>query len=199
MPIAPYGSWKSPITSDLIVKGTIGLSQPRIAGEDVYWIEMRPSERGRQVIVRRAADGKTTDINPPDFNARTRVHEYGGGDYVVHDGAIYFSNYADQQLYRQKGDSSPERITNECSDDRLRYMVVEPAVRRARFLVIERPGKLRSRRYLLDADTPAVLDPNGQTLRVEADEDDLERFDARTIPTFSDDDLIEALFAKPAA
>jgi hypothetical protein len=78
-------------------------------------------------------------------------------------------------------------------------MVVEPAVRRTRFLVIERPGKLRSRRYLLDADTPAVLDPNGQTLRVEADEDDLERFDARTIPTFSDDDLIEALFAKPAA
>src|SRR5437764_1876150 len=119
--IAPYGSWKSPITSDLIVKEMIGLSQPRLDGEDIYWIEMRPSERGRQVIVRRSADGATTDINPSEFNARTRVHEYGGGDYVVHDGVVYFANFGDQQLYRQKGDSAPERITTECSDDRLRY------------------------------------------------------------------------------
>ncbi len=103
------------------MKGTIGLSQPRLDGDDVYWIEMRPSERGRQVIVRRASDGTTTDINPPDFNARTRVHEYGGGDYVVHEGTIYFSNFADQQLYRQKAGSTPERITNESKDDRLRY------------------------------------------------------------------------------
>ena len=121
MPTAPYGSWKSPITSDLIVKGTIGLSQPRIAGDDVYWIEMRPSERGRQVIVRRSANGDTVDINPPDFNARTRVHEYGGGDYVVSDGEIYFSNFADQQLYRTNGSSTPEKITQETSDDRVRY------------------------------------------------------------------------------
>src|SRR5204862_393821 len=55
--IAPYGTWKSPITSDLIVKETVGLSQPRIDGEDIYWIEMRPPERGRQVIVRHSADG----------------------------------------------------------------------------------------------------------------------------------------------
>jgi len=121
VPTAPYGSWKSPITSDLIVKGTIGLSQPRIAGDDVYWIEMRPSERGRQVIVRRSANGDTVDINPPDFNARTRVHEYGGGDYVVSDGEIYFSNFADQQLYRTNGSSTPEKITQETSDDRVRY------------------------------------------------------------------------------
>jgi len=119
--IAPYGSWKSPITSDLIVKEMIGLSQPRLDGEDIYWIEMRPSERGRQVIVRRSADEATTDINPAEFNARTRVHEYGGGDYVVHDGAVYFSNFSDQQLYRQNAGPAPERITTECSDDRLRY------------------------------------------------------------------------------
>ena len=121
MTIAPYGSWKSPITSDLIVKEMIGLSQPRLDGEDIYWIEMRPSERGRQVIVRRSADEATTDINPAEFNARTRVHEYGGGDYVVHDGAVYFSNFSDQQLYRQNAGPAPERITTECSDDRLRY------------------------------------------------------------------------------
>ena len=78
-------------------------------------------------------------------------------------------------------------------------MVVEPGVRRTRFLVVERGGWLRSRRYLLDAETPAILDAGGRTLRVEADEDDLERFDARDVPEFSDDDLIQALFSGPAA
>jgi len=118
---APYGSWKSPITSDLIVKETIGLSQPRLDGDDTYWIEMRPSEKGRQVIVRRTSDGSTTDINPTGFNARTRVHEYGGGDYVVHRGIVYFSNFADQQIYRASADSAPQLISSECSDDRVRY------------------------------------------------------------------------------
>ena len=121
MTIAPYGSWKSPITSDLIVKEIVGLSQPRLDGQNTYWIEMRPSEQGRQVIVRRSRDGATTDINPAEFNARTRVHEYGGGDYIVHEGVVYFSNFADQQLYRQNADAAPERLSTECSDDRLRY------------------------------------------------------------------------------
>src|SRR5437764_6241526 len=119
--IAPYGSWKSPITSDLIVKEMIGLSQPRLDGEDIYWIEMRPSERGRQVIVRRSADGATTDINPSEFNARTRVHEYGGGDYVAHEGVVYFSNFADQQVYRQSGESAPRVITKDSVDSNVRY------------------------------------------------------------------------------
>src|SRR5205085_2084106 len=118
---APYGTWKSPITSDLIVKETVGLSQPRIDGSDIYWVEMRPSERGRQVIVRHSADGTRTDINPPEFNARTRVHEYGGGDYVVHDGTVYFSNFTDQQIYRQTQGETPERLTSQSTDDRVRY------------------------------------------------------------------------------
>lgn len=118
---APYGSWKSPITSDLIVKESIGLSQVRMDGGDIYWIEMRPSEGGRQVIVQRTADGRTSDVTPPGFNARTRVHEYGGGEYLVHHGAVYFSNFADQQLYRQMPNSEPQLISEESSDSRLRY------------------------------------------------------------------------------
>src|SRR6267143_5229423 len=107
---APYGTWKSPITSDLIVKESIGLGQVKIDGDDVYWIEMRPSEGGRQVIVR-SSDGATTDVTPPGFNARTRVHEYGGGDYVVHQGTVFFSNFADQRIYRQSPGSMPEPLT----------------------------------------------------------------------------------------
>jgi hypothetical protein len=111
--IAPYGSWKSPITADLIVSGTIGLGQIALDAEDVYWIEGRPAEAGRNVIVRRTPDGKTTDVTPSPFNARTRVHEYGGGAFAVSDGTIYFSNFADQRLYYQTPNSEPQPLTLE--------------------------------------------------------------------------------------
>ena len=109
--VAPYGSWKSPITSDLIVKGSIGVGMVALDGEDVYWIEMRPSEGGRYVIVRRTPDGQTTDVTPRPFNARTRVHEYGGGEYRVAGGIVYFSNFDDQRLYKQSLNSQPEPLT----------------------------------------------------------------------------------------
>jgi dipeptidyl aminopeptidase/acylaminoacyl peptidase len=121
MKTAPFGSWKSPITSDLIVKESIGLTQPRLAEDDVYWIEMRPSEGGRQVIVRQGPDDQRADLTPAGFNARTRVHEYGGGDYVVDGSAVYFSNFSDQQIYRVSGDASPELISRDCNDARVRY------------------------------------------------------------------------------
>jgi hypothetical protein len=83
---APYGSWKSPITSDLIVAQSTMLSDVRIDGDHVYWLEGRPQERGRSVIVRAGADGVASDVTPASFNVRTRVHEYGGGAWLVHDG-----------------------------------------------------------------------------------------------------------------
>lgn len=63
--LAEYGTWKSPITSDLIVAGTIGLSSPLFHGEDIYWLESRPLEGGRNVIVRQSPDGETEDVTPP--------------------------------------------------------------------------------------------------------------------------------------
>jgi dipeptidyl aminopeptidase/acylaminoacyl peptidase len=119
--IAPYGSWKSPITTDLIVKENIGLGQVQLDGDDVYWMEMRPSEGGRQVIVRLTPDDRRADVTPRDFNARTRVNEYGGGDYTVSDGTVYFSNFKDQQLYRQTVDGPPELISKDSIDDQVRY------------------------------------------------------------------------------
>ena len=105
---APYGSWSSPITSDLIVASSIGLGEILVDGSDVYWLESRPQEGGRSVLVRRAADGTLADVTPPAqaggrpaFNVRTRVHEYGGGAYLVSAGTVYFCNDADQRLYRQ--------------------------------------------------------------------------------------------------
>src|ERR1700738_2276262 len=98
---ASYGSWRSPITSDLIVAQSIGLSEVRLDGADVYWIESRPQEQGRSVVVRSEADGRHADITPKPCNARTRVHEYGGGSWTVADGTLYFSNCADARIYRQ--------------------------------------------------------------------------------------------------
>jgi len=109
--IAPYGSWKSPISADLIVAGTIGLGQIALDGGDVYWSEGRPFEAGRSAIVRRTPDGNIADVTPAPFNVRTRVHEYGGGAFTVQDGTIYFSNFVDQRLYKQTPNSEPQPLT----------------------------------------------------------------------------------------
>ncbi len=116
--IASYGSWQSPITSDLIVSETVRLSDIVLSGSDVFWVEMRPSESGRNVIVKCTPDGKKTDVTPADFNVRTRVHEYGGRSYTVSGADIYYSNFADQQIYHQTGDSDPVPVT---SDSGLRF------------------------------------------------------------------------------
>src|SRR4051812_13976534 len=108
---APYGAWRSPITADLITGKRVGLVSPRIDGDDVYWIENRPSEAGRSVVVRRGADGTIADAIPAGFNARTRVHEYGGGAYTVRDGVLIFANFYDTRLYRSDGNEPPRAMT----------------------------------------------------------------------------------------
>ncbi len=114
---APYGSWKSPVTSDLIVAQSTMLSEVRIDGDHVYWLEGRPQEGGRGVIVRAGPDGAATDVTPAGFNVRTRVHEYGGASWLVHDGFCIFSNFADQRLYRQRiGEAAAEPLTPQPPD-----------------------------------------------------------------------------------
>ncbi len=109
---APYGSWKSPITSDLIVSQSIGLSEARFDGDAVHWLEARPQEQGRNVVVRAEPDGKAIDVVPPPFSARTRVHEYGGGAWTVAGGVLFFSNFADGRLYRlDPGAREPAPLT----------------------------------------------------------------------------------------
>ncbi|HLI07323.1 MAG TPA: S9 family peptidase [Ktedonobacteraceae bacterium] len=109
--IALYGSWKSPITADLIIRRGIAFGEIVLDEGNIYWQEMRPSEGGRYAIVRQSADGKVSDLLPLPFNARTRVHEYGGGAFTVSESIIYCSNFADNRLYRLMPDSEPEPIT----------------------------------------------------------------------------------------
>ncbi len=116
MPELPFGSWPSPITADLIAAGGVGLGGPAVRGNERWWSEARPSEAGRVVLVRsvRADDGSTAvaDALPEGFSARTRVHEYGGGAWFLGATDTYFSNMADQRLYRL-GDADPVPLTPE--------------------------------------------------------------------------------------
>ena len=108
---ASFGSWKSPITSDLIVQDVVTLGAIQLDGDDVYWVEMRPADGGRNVIVRRTPDGAARDVTPAPFNVRTRVHEYGGLCFWVAAGVVWFANYADQRVYRQAPGAAPAPLT----------------------------------------------------------------------------------------
>ena len=107
--IAPYGSWISPITADDVFAKFVGLGGIQLDGDRLYWCEFRPD--GRTVIICQPSQDQTSELTPPGFNARTRVHEYGGGDYLVADGVVYFSNFTDQRLYRQVPGSEPQTFT----------------------------------------------------------------------------------------
>ncbi|CAH1452196.1 unnamed protein product [Lactuca virosa] len=112
---APYGSWSSPITSDIVSGAgkTLGGTAVDSLGH-LFWLESRPTESGRSVIVRGGADeDEASDITPIDFSVRTVAQDYGGGDFSVSGDTVIFSNYKDQRLYKQsiRSPSSPVALT----------------------------------------------------------------------------------------
>jgi dipeptidyl aminopeptidase/acylaminoacyl peptidase len=122
--IASYGSWKSPVTTELIIAKTISLQEAQAYGKDVYWIESHPSEAGRYALMRHRPGGVTDEVTPPDFYARTTVHEYGGGIFTISDGVAYAVRFQDQHLYRIRPGASAELLT---PSDGFRYadMVID--------------------------------------------------------------------------
>jgi dipeptidyl aminopeptidase/acylaminoacyl peptidase len=110
---APFGSWKSPITSALLTSSGIGFSELQFSNNNLYWLEGRPDEGGRVSVVRCAVSGAPVDVIPLSFNARTRAHEYGGGAYFVRGDTVFFSNFKDQQLYETSPTREPTAITPE--------------------------------------------------------------------------------------
>jgi dipeptidyl aminopeptidase/acylaminoacyl peptidase len=113
MVTSPYGFWSSPITSDLVVADTIRLDQIALDGDTIFWTESHPQKQGRYFVYRCNAAG-VEPVTPDDanvFNVRTRVHEYGGGAFLVSGGTVFFSNFMDQRLYRQDPGQAPRPIT----------------------------------------------------------------------------------------
>jgi dipeptidyl aminopeptidase/acylaminoacyl peptidase len=129
--VAGYGCWTSPISADLVTAAQVGLAQPTLDRGRAYWLETRPEEGGRTVLVHRPLDGAAADLTPPPFNVRTRVHEYGGGAYAVQDGVVVAVDFADQRLYRLNSQGGATAITP-ASERRLRYadLELDPAGRR---------------------------------------------------------------------
>ena len=104
---AAFGSWKSPITAELLVADAVRLSNPTSDGDAIYWVEGRPQESGRSVLVQRDREGNVRDALPEGFGVLTLAHEYGGLCYAVRDGVVYFSNFEDQRIYRLAPGSAP--------------------------------------------------------------------------------------------
>jgi len=97
---APYGTWASNISAEMLASDTVQLgSLTSFDGASLLWTEERPQEGGRSVLVRRHADGSTTDVLSAPFSARTLAHEYGGSCHVEHNGTVYFANFDDQRIY----------------------------------------------------------------------------------------------------
>lgn len=140
--LAPYGSWKSPITAELYASSYIGIDEPSFDGDQICWKEGRPKEGGRYALVRRGSEGTLTEIIPKEFNVRTTVHEYGGGDYVAQDGNIYFSNFRDQRLYVQIAGSQPSPITPPNLDMRYADGIVDK--KRNRLVLIREDHTVRT-------------------------------------------------------
>lgn len=109
MTVAPYGTWKSPITADMVAEDDGRPGHLGVVGGELWWTEPRPAEGGRRTLVRRRADGTSESVLPEPWNVRNRVHEYGGTPWVgttTESGpVVVFSNFSDQRLYRFEPDS----------------------------------------------------------------------------------------------
>jgi len=151
--IAPYGSWKSPLDAEQIASSELSLSHVEIVGDAVYWNELRAAEGGRCVVVRHGADG-TTDVVPAPFNARTCVHEYGGGAYLVAAETVLFSNFTDQRLYRVSKGGAPQPVTPEAC---MRYADGSMDERRGRILCVREDHTVGGREPV---NTIAAINPD---------------------------------------
>jgi len=88
------------VTAASLAADTVTVSEPRFDGSGICWLEGRPSDGGRVVVVRRGPDGTVSDVTSAPYNVRSRVHEYGGGAYDVASGVLVFCNFDDRRVYR---------------------------------------------------------------------------------------------------
>lgn len=160
MPVtqSPYGSWKSPIDSTLIVSNMVRMGKVCLDGGDLFWLETRPEESGRDMICSMREDKCLQDITPQPFNSRTRVHEFGGGGFAAASGLIFFSNLLDQRVYvQEKGKDGqfqvPRPLTPEpaAPGKHLRFADLALDKKRARLIAVQEDHRET------DQDSPAAI------------------------------------------
>ena len=184
-----YGSWTSPISAELITKAAPGLNCLQSHDDCLYWVESRPWEAGRNVIMCRRADGTVVDLLPKPYSHGSRVHEYGGTAYAVADHHLYFVNAADQRIYQldlqeaaeEEGNREPYPLTP-ISLQRFADLIVDSDNQRLIAVCEDHSGEQEPRGYLvaisLNPENPQVttiesgadfyayprLSPDGETL-----------------------------------
>jgi dipeptidyl aminopeptidase/acylaminoacyl peptidase len=130
---AAYGSWLSPISAEMLSSAAVRLGQTFIDAEHAYFLESRPTEKGRSVLVAVDKNGKKRDLTPPDYNVRSAVHEYGGGAAIVTDNCVYFSHFGDRRVYKQNlatnqiepvSKAGPSRYADFCLDAKRNRLIV---------------------------------------------------------------------------
>ena len=166
---APYGSWRSPLSAAAVAEAEAPIADVQLSGRSVFWLQRRPKEGGRTVLMRRDDDGAISDVTPEGFNVRTRVHEYGGGSVLVNGSRTFFANFSDQRLYRQDEDGEPRPITPEPpSPASIRYADMR-ATPDGRWLVCVRerhePDGVENELAILSADGSAKPTMEPRTLR----------------------------------
>jgi len=149
--IAPYGTWPSPISAELITAGVTGLGALTSSGDALFWLESRPEESGRSTLMA-YRDRARIELTPAPFNVRTRVHEYGGGAYRATESQVFFVNFADQNVYRVAlTGATPVPVTHTDADTRYADFVFdEPRTRL--IAVCERPGTVERENCLIAID-----------------------------------------------
>jgi dipeptidyl aminopeptidase/acylaminoacyl peptidase len=163
--IAPYGAWVSPVSVELMTEAAIGLRGLSVDGQDLYWLEARPSENGRTVLCRRRADGEIEHLTPPPFNVGSRVHEYGGGAYAVAVGVVVVSERADGSVWLIEAGAAPRRIE---TPEGCRYADFEFDLPRRRVLAVREDHRSRPPTDPKAAIVVLPLDPDGaETILVE--------------------------------
>ncbi len=142
MQTAPYGTWRSVISPELVVENALHLGEIQIVDDDIYWVEGRASEGGRSVLMRASSGGDISEMLPQDVNLRTRVHEYGGRAFHITAEAMFYVNYADQSLHQRNFDGE-DRILGMDGNNRFADFCVDTREERL-FTVMEvhtRPGE----------------------------------------------------------
>lgn len=138
----PYGGWKSPISAKMVASASLRFGDICSDGEEIYWLESRPAEKGRNTIIRFSDEKGMEELLPLPYNARSRVHEYGGGAFTVHRGVIYFTNFEDNQVYRFRPGEEPTPLTSEPG---MRFADLHVDARRSRLVMVRedhtRPGQ----------------------------------------------------------
>jgi dipeptidyl aminopeptidase/acylaminoacyl peptidase len=159
--VAAYGAWPSPVSIELMTEAAIGLSGLSVDGQDLYWLEARPSENGRTALCRRRMDGEIADLAPPPFNVASRVHEYGGVAYRAVAGVVVFSQRTDGSVWCIEGSAAPRRIG---TPEDCRYADVELDLPRRRVLAVREDHRARPPTDPKAAIVALPLDPIGSEM-----------------------------------